>query len=309
MVVLLACGPTVGASDGDGSSESTSASGGATQSTSSTSTSTTLTTGADNSTGVVTTDAETTTTSADDSNDSSDVTFIQAPDVPGHCNGYCDAWAQDCPEGMKCSAWDCEEVAAFWITPRCVELDRDAAEVGEACSVQDRVYSGADNCEVSSLCWDIDPDTLAGTCIGFCQGTAANPVCELESQSCFNGLNELLNLCLPRCSPLAADCGVARQCVFNEDGLAARDFVCIPDVHLPAQAYADDCEDSLGCGTGLVCVASGEVPGCTSDRCCTTLGSLSAPPVCPDAMQTCAALYADGDAPPGYEQLCACTIP
>jgi len=80
-------------------------------------------------------------------------------------------------------------------------------------------------------------------------------------------------------------------------------------VHLPAQAYGDDCSDSLGCGTGLVCVGSGEVPGCAGGRCCTTLGALAAPPICPDAMQTCVQLYADGDAPLGYEDLCACTIP
>lgn len=304
VVFLLGCGPTVGASDGSATSDGTS-----TTSSTEPTTSMSLTTVADDSTGIVTTVADTTTTTASDDSSSSGITFIQAPDVPGHCDGYCDSWAQDCPRGSKCSAWDCDELTPFWITPRCVELDPDPAQVGEACTVQERPYSGADDCEISSLCWGVDPDTLAGTCIGFCQGTEASPVCESDSESCFNGLNELLDLCLPRCSPLAADCGVGQQCVFNEDGLVAHDFVCIPDVHLPAQAYGDDCEDSLGCGTGLVCVGSGEVPGCASDRCCTTLGSLGAPPICPDAMQTCAPLYVDGDAPPGYEDLCACTIP
>jgi hypothetical protein len=95
--------------------------------------------------------------------------------------------------------------------------------------------------------------------------------------------------------------------VHNADNDTTQDFVCVPDELVAGHAYGDDCSESILCDDGLVCRAAAHVPGCEGGRCCTDIGLLSAPPICPDATQTCVPLY-DADAPPGYEDLCFCGV-
>ncbi|MBC8068297.1 MAG: hypothetical protein IAG13_08185, partial [Deltaproteobacteria bacterium] len=234
---------------------------------------------------------------------------ITAPDVPGHC-GYCDVWAQDCPERTKCNPYACvsADEEQEWDAAGCFPLDPSPAQPGEPCITEEYALSGRDDCETSSLCWDVDPDTLTGECAPLCMGSEANPVCEDGSRSCYFGDDGILTVCLPQCDPLAPSCADEETCVWNQRG--ALDFVCVPTQHVPAQAYGDDCSDEdFGCGDGLVCQSAGDVPGCDGTACCTMLGDATAPPVCPDITQTCSPFYTDAEAPEGLENICACRVP
>ncbi len=171
----------------------------------------------------------------------------------------------------------------------------------------DGAFSGSDNCDISAMCWNVDADTLEGECVGFCQGSEANPFCEDPATTCFIGYDGQVIVCLPQCNPLASVCDAAEECIFDAKP-SSRRFVCMPDSLVAPQAYGDDCSDALACATGLVCRTPEHVPGCVSTGCCTTLGLGSTPPVCPDASQTCLPLYADGAAPEGLEDLCFCGV-
>ena len=63
------------------------------------------------------------------------------------------------------------------------------------------------------------------------------------------------------------------------------------------------------CAPALACVVPDHVPSCEGSACCTLLGDLSSPPVCPDPTQSCITAYPDGDAPAGLENLCFCGVP
>ena len=57
------------------------------------------------------------------------------PDTGGLEPFDCDIWAQDCPEGEKCSAW-ANDGGGAWNATRCVPVDDDPDQVGEACNVE-----------------------------------------------------------------------------------------------------------------------------------------------------------------------------
>jgi hypothetical protein len=310
ILVALGCGPDVAVSGSDDGSSSGSSSADVTGlvttdptlDTSATVASTGTTTVADSSTSVATFITDT----SDESSEGG--SFIMAPDADDHC-GACDVWAQDCPDEEKCVPYACYSENE-WDASRCSPLDPTPAAPGEPCTVEDHALSGIDDCDLSAMCWGVDPDTLTGECAAFCMGSRANPVCEDGGRSCFLADNGALSLCLRSCDPLAPSCDADESCVWNRFG--SGDFVCFPAAHVPAQAYGDDCSDSddFGCGDALVCMGSSDVPGCAGMRCCTSLGDVDAPPVCPDVTQSCLPLYADGEAPvAGLEDLCFCGVP
>lgn len=307
-VGLLACGPSVGVDDGDGGSTSSDAStstltGDPTSAT--TATTTTATTAS-------TTTPTTTDTFGDEStSDAPDDTadFVFPPDGGAHGCGdgaQCDVWAQDCPDGSKCMPWDCGGTYDVWAAAKCAELDPDPVAIGGTCTVVDGPFSGVDDCDIAAMCWNPAADTLLGECIAFCTGSEANPICEDPARTCFMGYSGVLNVCVPSCDPLASVCDADEECIFDAESGGGR-FVCMPDLLVVPQAYGDDCSGALACGTGLLCRNPEHVPGCASSGCCTTLGQIDAPPICPDASQTCLPLY-DADAPEGLEDLCFCGV-
>jgi hypothetical protein len=229
--------------------------------------------------------------------------FIMVPDGGSQCSLLlqCDIWAQDCMDGEKCMPWACGDHAG-WNASRCSAMVDDPAQPGEPCTVVDGPFSGVDDCALSSMCWNPDPDTLVGECVAFCSGTQANPGCEDPSLVCYQGYDGDLIACLPPCDPLLGDCDGGEQCMFDQNGSG---FVCMPDFLIGAQSYGDDCEGLIGCGTGLVCRPAADVPGCATAECCTTLGDLDEPVECPDASQVCISL---GLGPPVHYDLCYCGV-
>lgn len=243
-----------------------------------------------------------------DSSSDSGIGFIVDPDggAPGL---QCDVWSQDCPRGDKCVP--CSLGALEWFSDTCCRpLDPDPAAVGEPCVREEGPWSGLDDCAADSVCWFLD-DAQTGTCVAQCDGSRANPECAAGS-SCDITYEGTVILCLPTCDPLAPACGPGRTCAHGTR-VGVSDFghfVCQATAPLNTVAgYGGACS-AFGelCDEGLACAWPADVPGCESGRCCTLVGSLEAPPACPDPAQSCVAAYPDGDAPPGLESLCYCTV-
>ena len=307
----VGCGPTTSvAEDDDGGTTSNDPTTGLTSVDPTNGTSaTTAGTSATTASTSTTTATSTVGTFGDDTSEDSSVGYIIDVDGGGGpCSAmsWCDVWAQDCPRDEKCLPWDlCG--TGNWSGTRCDALDPNPAAVGESCTVIDGLFAGTDDCDLASMCWNPDPETLQGECVAFCTGSEANPLCSDPATTCFLGFNgNVLSVCLPRCNPLASTCDATESCIFD-DGSPDGAFVCLPSVVVAPQDYGEDCSEAEACGTGLLCLDGAHVPGCIGERCCTMLGESTMPPSCPDATQTCMPLY-DGVAPEGLQDLCFCGV-
>jgi len=230
------------------------------------------------STGTETTSTET----VDDS--SEDAAFIEPT---GNCFTHCsvgiecDIWAQDCPEGEKCMPW-ANDGSSQWNTPRCAPIAEAPGAPGDPCAVEGSSWSGVDDCDIATICWNADPDTLAGSCVAFCGGSEANPTCAGQA-TCFTAYDDVINLCLPSCNPLAPACEPGLACVESYSEALPDTFACVPaSLVADRSTYAAACDDVIGCGTGLLCTVPEDVPTCGSE-CCTMLCDPLAANVCPDA--------------------------
>jgi hypothetical protein len=234
--------------------------------------------------------------------------FLIEPDGGG-VNIECDVWAQDCPDEEKCMPW-ANDGGSSWNATRCSPLDPAPTQPGDECTVEGSGISGIDNCDLSSMCWDVDPETNMGTCVAFCMGSEANPVCEDPNTSCVIANEGVLILCLPNCDPLLQDCAEGQGCYAVNDA-----FACAPDAGAEGVgAYGDDCGFVNDCDPGLFCSDPAAVPGCAGTGCCSPFCDLSDPgatAACPGNAggQECTAWYAEGQAPPGFEDVGACLIP
>jgi hypothetical protein len=235
--------------------------------------------------------------------------FIQNPDGGG-TSIECDIWGQDCPQGEKCMPW-ANDGGSAWNATKCTPVDPNPAQVGDACTVEGSGVSGIDNCDKSSMCWNVDPETNQGVCVAFCSGNEANPVCEDPTTQCVIANEGVLILCLPSCDPLLpGGCGDGQACYPIDDG-----FACAPDAGGEMGAFGDACEFINVCDPGLFCANPDAVPDCTgSIGCCSPFCDLSDPEAtanCPGAAegQECTPWYEEGQAPPDLENVGACVIP
>jgi len=307
LLLLLACGPQVPVDDGTttGSAEDDGTAGGSPGSgptTVSTTAATTATTTTATSTST-TTSAETTDDGPDDGPDG----FIQPPDIPGPHPIQCDIWEEDCPDGMKCMPW-ANDGGSSWNSTKCVEIAPDPKQVGEPCTVEESGVSGIDDCDIHSMCWYVDPDTLMGECVAFCVGDEANPSCEDPNSYCALSGEGVLILCLPTCHPLEEPCPPDEVCV---PGWGSELF-CVFDASGDAGAAGDPCEFVNACNPGLFCASVDYVPDCEGNiGCCTPFCDLLAADPCPGAVPEveCIPWFEEGQAPPGYETLGVCGVP
>lgn len=255
------------------------------------------TTGSDETTGAATDDT---------AGDSEGQPFVTEPD--GGTVAECDVWSQDCPDGQKCMPW-ANDGGNSWNATTCTELDADPAQPGDTCTVVGSSVSGVDNCDVSSMCWNVDENNV-GTCAPFCTGTADTPMCEDPGDICSITNEGVLILCLPVCDPVLQDCAEGEGCYPDLEA-----FTCAPDYSGEAGAYGDPCEYIGVCNPGLFCAFPEEVPGCTgSTGCCSEFCDLADPAGDAQCMgqaegQLCQAWYEEGTAPPGGENVGFCGIP
>jgi hypothetical protein len=193
-----------------------------------------------------------------------------------------------------------------WNALRCAPVAGDPAAPGEACAAEGSSLSGIDNCDETSFCFFVDPDTLQGTCMPFCGGSENAPICDDVDTTCAITNEGTITLCLPTCDPLGDDCGALEGCWGYET------FFCFPDHSEDTGAYGDACAALNECDAGLVCGDADFVPGCVDQSCCTPYCNLA--DADPDA--TCPG-YADGqvcvswfvDPPPLFESVGACILP
>lgn len=218
----------------------------------------------------------------------------------------CDPWLQDCPSGQKCAAWD-DRGGAHWNATKCVEVAPGAKAAGQPCSVQGSVASGLDDCDAGSFCWYVEQATLQGVCAPRCTGSAEAWDCP-DTRHCDIGNGGALLLCLQTCDPLVPSCPSGQICFGSVDD---SQFVCdAGNVGTPGD-YGEPCEYINSCAYGLFCAFPRQVPGCEGEGCCSEYCDLGQPNSCAGAGggQECVAWFADGEAPPGLEDVGYCTIP
>lgn len=316
-LLLPACGPTPAPADTDTPATSTSAGPGptssenpqSTDSPTSTSTSTSTTSSA-SATSTTTTTTTTSGTTEEPCNFVCTGTEPQCQQVPGldgelRCS-QCSVWSQDCPRGHKCSAW-ANNGGTSWNSVKCVEVVEDPGKPGEPCKVEGSAASGIDTCERGAMCWDVDPDTLVGTCVALCGGPPESPTCADPEANCVIANQGVLNLCLPGCDPLLLDCPAGQVCVDAD----VSGFICAPGPKSdPPGGVGAPCEFLNACEPGLACIPGDLVPGCLETGCCSPYCAVSAPNTCPDApTQICLPWYDPGEAPAGLEDLGVCGLP
>jgi hypothetical protein len=312
LVFMAGCGPVLpGAQSGGGTADETATSDPMTDdgrpppSTSTTGTSpppppgTTATTATDPTAGTI----------GDPEDSSGGSTFIQIPDGGGICHLCCDLWAQDCPRGEKCTAW-ATDGGEVWNGMRCYPIHDNPGQPGDPCTIEDSPTSGFDDCDLGVMCWDVDPDTLEGTCVALCTGSGNNPQCEDPDTDCLIANDGVLNLCLPSCDPLGNGCGAEQACVASDQG-----FVCVPVPQGGGAAEGEACQLVYDCLPGAMCWPSASVgPPCDEEAggCCTPLCDLSLPnPTadCLDPGQICASAWGENPPPVGYENVGVCIVP
>jgi hypothetical protein len=211
------------------------------------------------------------------------VVFLVCPDV---CEPSCSTFTQDCPRGHKCMPYS-DDGGSAWNATRCVPIAEPPRGVGQRCRVVGSALSGEDDCDGTSMCWRVDPQTLAGVCVPFCQGTPAAPTCPDPCDRC-SFSESAPALCFSQCDPLIQDCAPAAACL---PWLGS--FFCSPLNTPEGTGIGDPCESLNGCPPGLVCQPADEVPGCASGSCCTSYCPRDDIDPCPDLLPgtTCAEVY------------------
>lgn len=217
----------------------------------------------------------------------------------------CSTFAQDCPEGQKCSSKQVGD--QFFDATECVPIARDPDQPGQPCTVEGSPNSGLDSCELGSMCWHVDAQTLAGTCVSQCAGTPDDPACPATT-TCVR-FNEALHLCLPTCDPLAPACAPDEVCAPNSFDANAL-FVCVADNSGDGGAEFEPCEFVNACDLGLACLDSALAAECDplASGCCLTYCDLSAP-TCSGAGAECTPWHEDSPAPPDLENVGVCALP
>lgn len=219
------------------------------------------------------------------------VGFIKDPDTP--IGEECDIFAQDCPAGEKCMPWS-NDGSGSWNATRCSPIAAAPNQIGDTCTVEGSGTSGIDDCDIGTMCWDVNPETNEGTCVEMCSCTEITPVCNTANTTCAISNDGVLALCLPVCNPVDPEaCEEGLGCYPVSDT-----FLCAPDVSGEMGEAGDPCSFINACSAGLFCLGADVVPDCDggSPGCCSAACSIGDDAACLPG-QTCTAWYNPGDAP------------
>lgn len=224
------------------------------------------------------------------------------------CDCTCDLWLQDCPRGEKCVPYDGSGDGA-WTHVKCVPIVSDPAPPGETCTVEGSPVSGVDTCDGQGLCWNVDPGTLTGTCVAMCIGSPDAPACADPYTDCIITNGGLLNLCRPRCDPVAQDCLADDRCIPNP--MNPQRFLCALDSQIRLDLFAP-CEYANDCAAGLTCEDSALAGECDpmASGCCLPFCDVDEPNTCPGQDLECVPWYDDpADAAPHNIDVGLCRVP
>ena len=248
--------------------------------------------------------SESTDGAIDDGSGSTSVSFIGVPDGGG--DGFvCDIYTQDCPPGHKCAVWS-STGGSNWDSTRCVPLVDDPVAVGDPCTVEGSATTGLDDCELGTMCWDVDPRTNEGVCVALCTGSSIDPVCDDPQTYCNIPGDGPVTLCLPLCNPLQQDCAEGQGC-YPIQG----EWTCIPTASSGKGGYGAPCEYINACDHGFACLGSPALPNCAGSFGCCSQACDVEDHQCPDAELgvTCVPWYEPEYAPPGFENVGVCALP
>ncbi|MDC0675073.1 hypothetical protein [Nannocystis radixulma] len=241
--------------------------------------------------------------------------FITPPDGGGGCIApfgeyevrcyQCDPWAQQCFADQKCvPARDIDD--GPWTDSFCVPLDAEPAGPGEPCTIESSPTSFIDTCDLHSICFGVDPDTLAPVCVPLCSGSPDAPECP-DGSACVIADN--LIPCLPTCDPLASTCPMGQVCS-PDSFFVPTNFVCFTaDVGALKQQF-EPCDGPSTCAAGLACADAGLAVECDpqqSATCCLPYCDLDQP-TCPGVMQQCQPFFPDPP-PPELAHVGLCRLP
>jgi len=207
----------------------------------------------------------------------------------------CSQIEQDCPRGYKCMPYS-NDGGGSWNDTMCVPLVPDPNGVGEQCTVEGNGLSGLDDCDGTSMCWDVDPETNIGTCAPFCIGDELEPTCPDPCDSCSVNGDGVIALCLGWCDPLIQNCDPDQACYPFLD-----EFVCAPDASPEGTGIASPCEFINVCPPSMACLDGSAVPGCPdgSVGCCAPFCPVGGADPCPGLLpgSSCVAWFEEGDGP------------
>jgi hypothetical protein len=214
----------------------------------------------------------------------------------------CDPWLQDCPEGDKCVPYASADGLPL-DSSKCVPIAGDQGP-GEPC-VSGGPVEATDDCRADSICWntvDIDGQLL-GECAPLCTGSPLDPSCP-EDRYCYLPANGAINVCLGFCDPLAQDCSGGLGCYWS-----GAEFTCFPAPDEGVEP-GEPCAFINDCAPGLLCLASQFLPACADSACCAEFCSLDggADECAAVPETTCVALFEEGFAPSGYEEVGTCVV-
>ena len=219
--------------------------------------------------------------------------FLGCSETDGLPPFECSTWDQDCPEGEKCMPW-ANDGGNAWNATRCSPVVPDPNAPGEPCMVEGSGVSGIDDCDATSMCFNVDPETNQGTCHAFCTGSETNPMCAGECEVCPISGDGVLAICIPTCDPFAADCPAGSACYLAYDD----SFLCVPDASGESGAPGDTCEFVNACDGGTMCLDAGWLPECEGNNCCSPFCTVGDPTPCAVLPGTeCVPVYEDGQGP------------
>ncbi len=218
--------------------------------------------------------------------------------APSDCNTY----DQDCPLEEKCMPW-ANDAGDIWNALGCFPVETDPHVPGDACTVEGSGTSGYDNCDGTSMCWNVNLETNEGVCEAFCEGSPDSPVCGDPLSTCVQYNDGVIALCLSICDPLLQNCPGPGICAPAVDG-----FACVPDASGGEPQVGDPCKFVNACGAGFLCAGADVLETCAGIACCTSFCDLGEPEFCPEP-QVCRPYFEKGSAPAGYEDVGFCGSP
>lgn len=221
----------------------------------------------------------------------------------GGASGECDPRAQDCPEGLKCTAYG-KMPGDEWNANKCVD-ETGPGVAGDECEIVGAdMFTGIDNCAKGYICQNPDAELKNGVCIEFCQPDDKCPNTTGGDAICLPANDGKLPICLANCNPLTQDCAGNQGCYGDPAGPP---FFCYGPDPKDGGGEGSKCEFTNACLPGLHCADAAVVEGCPADSigCCTPFCSLDEA-TC-SGSQECSPFF-DMEQP-GLENVGICTLP
>lgn len=231
----------------------------------------------------------------------------EATTIDGETDGgdaACDPLGQDCPEGLKCTAYG-KLPGDAWNGNKCVPEPPNGGAVGDECAIEgDDMFTGIDNCGKGTICLNVDEEQKNGFCVEFCSPDMMCPGTQGGSGVCIVTNDGALPICLNTCDPLLQDCQGSTACYGDPSGPP---FICFTPDPQDGGMDGDPCDFTNACVAGLNCTQADTQEGCMVDvsGCCAPFCALDEMS-CTGAEECLPFFTAEQ---PGFENVGICALP